>query len=172
MQKKKVNMKKTIYLFAVILFMVACKGEENEPQNSAVSKEVNSIWKALNGSYKGVYYIFDTENIWYTETITFHPYSETKQLSSVVDGNITAFGTADIADTRFLEISGVYHCYYSIVVKYQGATPYISFYKYGEDGSIINKEDRRNIADISSLSFRMWSYGLTEENNSHIYNKE
>ena len=156
----------------MIVFCLAACGGEDDTQTSTISKEVEAIWKAINGSYKGVYYISGTDNIWYTETITFHPYSEPKPLISVLDGEVTAFGTADIADTRFIDITGIEQYYYSIVVKYQGATPYISFYKYGDDGSIINKEDRRNISDVSSSSFKMWGYGLTEENNSHTYIKE
>lgn len=168
---------KSIFQFLMIAFFAicftSCGGDDDEIQTSSSDKEIDVIWKSLNGSYKGVYYISNTDNVWYSETISFHPYSETKSVMSIIDGSITAYGTADIADTRFLDISGIEHYYYSIVIKYKGAEPYISFYEYNEEsGYITNKEDRRNIADITPTSFRMWGYGLTEENNSHTYNKE
>ena len=92
--------------FFAICF-TSCGGDDDEIQTSSSDKEIDVIWKSLNGSYKGVYYISNTDNVWYSETISFHPYSETKSIMSSFDGSITAYGTADIADTRFLDISGI-----------------------------------------------------------------
>lgn len=165
-------MKKVVLFLSMALCLAACGGDDDEPMVNPTNSEIESIWKSLNGAYKATYYISNTDNIWYTETIDFHPYEKTKRIIPIYEDKCDAYGTADITDTRFFSIVGVEHYYYSIVVKYQGAQPYISFYKYDENGNITNKEDRRIIADITPASFRMWGYGLTEENNTHTYNKE
>ena len=155
------------------LCLISCGGDEDESVVETKNSEVEHIWKNVDGAYTATYYISGTDNVWYTETIDFHPYDTPKSILPLFEDKCDAFGTADITDTRFFDIVGIEHYYYSIVVKYQGAQPYISFYKYDEEsGNITNKEDRRLVADVTSASFRMWGYGLTEENNSHTYSKE
>lgn len=54
----------------------------------------------------------------------------------------------------------------------RGATPTISFFEYGTDGEVVNREDKRNIKVIDASSFKMWDYGLTEAENAIIYAKQ
>lgn len=165
-------MKRLLFSMAICLTLFACSSDDDlNPKTESTT--VQSIWNTLNGTYKGVFYLMgNSDKIWYTETICFHPYEKTKEIFSFLEGNFIAYGTADILDSRIENISGVEHFYYSINKKYEGATPTISFYKMSDDGSVINREDRRNIKNWSTSSFKMWSYGLTENENSVIYTKQ
>lgn len=149
----------------------SCSSSDNEEPQKSVDIEVNEIWHSISGSYKGSFYIMNTDNLWYTETITFHPYSEPKEITPLFDSKCMAYGVADISDTRFLDISDVSHSYYSIKVKYSGAVPTITFYEYGDGGDIINKGDERNIR-VSGSDIFLWSYGLTEKENAIRYIKQ
>lgn len=164
-------MKAILFSLSLCLALFACSGDDG-PQTIPDSATVRSIWKTLDGSYQSVFFVMNMEKVWYTETVTFHPYAEPREIFSVLDGKIKAYGTADILDTRFQEISGVGHFYYSINQTYEGATPTISFYERAGDGSVSNREDRRNVKDWCESSFKMWSYGLTEAENAVIYIKD
>ena len=165
-------MKRILFFIASVLFLASCSsGGDDEPQQTT-NKDIAEIWHSLNGSSMGTYYLMNTDNLWYTETITFHPYSEPREILPIFESKCLAYGTAYIVDTRFFDISGTAHCYYSIDVRYSGATPTISFFKYGDDGSITDKEDKRNIRILDSGTITIWSYGLSEKENSHNYIKQ
>lgn len=165
-------MRKILYLFIAVLF-VACSNDD-EPTTPEISKNVQELWSVLNGSYKGTFYLMNTDKVWYTETIKFTPYSEPKQIYPPYTydiGDIYAFGIAEIEDTRFTDISGNSTCYYVIQDTYNKMT--ITFYEFNPDsGNIVGDEDKRSIANWSSAKFDMWGYGLTESENSITYNKQ
>ena len=167
-------MRKVLSLLAVIALLVSsCSSNDDGQSEPQLNQDVKTIWQTLNGSYKGTFYHFESK--WYDETITFHPYSAPKliyPIYSTDNGDTYSFGTADIDDTRYTSISGTKHYYYSIKTAYDGATPTISFYQYDtESGTITNKEDKRYIKNWSSTSFNMWSYGLSEAENTTEYKK-
>lgn len=165
-------MKKSLFVLTALLLSSCSSDGGGDIEKFSVNQEVANIWQSLNGTYIGTYYLFNTDNIWYTETITFHPYSEPREIHPVFEDKCLAYGTADIVDTRFYDISGTAHCYYSIQVKYTGAVPTISFFKYGDNGGITDKEDKRNIRIVNAQTFAAWDYGLTETENSHNYIKQ
>lgn len=169
-------MRKVLSLLTIIaMFVSSCSsnddGGQSEPQ---LNQDVKTVWQTLNGSYTGTFYHFESK--WYDETITFHPYTTPKliyPIYSTEKGDTYAFGTADIDDTRYTSISGTKHYYYSIKTAYDGATPTVSFYEYDtESGTITNKEDKRYIKNWGSTSFNMWSYGLSETENTTEYKKK
>lgn len=165
-------MKKILSILLLALCFVACSKEESrEPQMDETTKK---IWQTLNGKYIGFHEDKLSAAGSYTETIVFQPYAAPKEIKPtvVLFPNFTAYGTAKITDTRFEAISGSSNCYYSIHVAYAGAEPTISFFEYGNDGSVINSEDERNIRIIDASSFKMWDYGLTEAENAIIYSKQ
>lgn len=167
-------MRKVLSLLAVIALLVSsCSSNDDGQSEPQLNQDVKTIWQTLNGSYKGTFYHFESK--WYDETITFHPYSAPKLIYPIYStdkGDTYVFGTADIDDTRYTSISGTKHYYYSIKTAYDGATPTISFYQYDtESGTITNKEDKRYIKNWSSTSFNMWSYGLSEAENTTEYKK-
>ena len=148
-------MRKLLSILFLSLCVAACS-KDDAPQPE-MNETVKQIWQTS-----------------YTETIVFQPYSKPKEIKPTVIlfPDFTAYGTAVITDTRFEEISGSSTCYYSIDVKYEGATPTISFFEYGTDGEVVNREDKRNIKVIDASSFKMWDYGLTEAENAIIYAKQ
>lgn len=165
-------MRKILPILLFSLCCMACSKDDNTPPE--MDETVKEIWQTLNGTYVGFHEDKLSTAGSYTETIVFRPYAEPKEIKSVVIlfPDFTAYGTAVITDTRFEEISGSSTCYYSIDVKYEGATPTISFFEYGTDGDVINSEDKRNIEVIDASSFKMWDYGLTEAENAIIYTKQ
>ena len=152
---------------------ISCSKDDDieQPQINATVKE---IWASLNGSYKATYYFNNIEKEWYSETIDFHPYSEPKKITPkvILFPSFTAYGTATITDTRVSDIKGSSTCYYSIEVAYNGAAPTISFFEYGENGEVRNKEDKRNIKNWDYTQFDMWNYGLSEKENIKTYYKQ
>lgn len=165
-------MRKLLSILFLSFCAAACsKDDAPQPEMNAAVKQ---IWQALDGTFVGVHEDKLSAAGSYTETIVFHPYSEPEEIKPTVIlfPDFTAYGTAVITDTRFEEISGSSTCYYSIDVKYEGATPTISFFEYGTDGEVINSEDMRNIKVINASSFKMWDYGLTEAENAIIYAKQ
>ena len=166
-------MKKILFAIVATAF-IACSSNDN-PTTPKFSKDVQELWATLNGSYKGVFYLMNTDKVWYTETIKFTPYSEPKQIYPIYTydiGDIFAFGTAEIDDTRFTNISGKSTCYYVIQDTYNNKLT-ITFYEYNpESGNIIGDEDKRSITNWSSTKFDMWGYGLTEAENSITYSKQ
>jgi hypothetical protein len=170
-------MKLRDYFFLVSLatFMCACSDNDETSSANNITSAVKSAWVTLNGTYSTTFYLLKTENIWYTETITFKPYSERKVITpffTSAKGTVYAYGEADIVDTRFVKISGTSKCYYSLNTAYDGAPLTISFYEYANDnGNSLGSEDKRNIKNITSNSFSMWEYGLTEAENTQTYTK-
>lgn len=165
-------MRKLLPLLLLSICIAACSKDDNpKPETNEAVKE---IWSSLNGTYSGFHEDKLSSAGSYTETIIFRPYSEPREIKPTVIlfPDFTAYGTAVITDTRFEAISGSSTCYYSIDVKYEGATPTISFFEYGTDGEVINSEDKRNIKLIDARSFKMWDYGLTEAENAIIYTKQ
>lgn len=140
-------MKKLLSVLFLSICAAACS-KDDTPQPE-IDKTVKQIWQTLDGKYTGVHEDKLSLAGSYTETIVFQPYSETKEIKPTVIlfPDFTAYGTALITDTRFEEISGSSTCYYSIDVKYEGATPIISFFEYGADGEVVNREDKRRECD-------------------------
>lgn len=167
-------MKKIIpIIIMVICAFTSCSKDDDieQPQIDATMKE---IWASLNGSYKATHYFSNSGKEWYSETIEFYPYKEPKEITPTVMmfPSFTAYGTATITDTRVSDIAGSSTCYYSIDVAYNGATPTISFFEYGESGEVINKEDKRNIKNWNNAQFDMWDYGLSETENIITYYRQ
>lgn len=163
-------MRKFLSILLLSLCCVACsKDDDPQPEMSAAVKQ---IWQALDGTFVGAHEDKLSAAGSYTETIVFHPYSEPRDIIPIYEDKCAAFGHAVITDTRFVAISGSSTCYYSINVKYEGATPTISFFEYGTNGDVINREDKRNIKVIDASSFKMWNYGSTEAENAIIFTKQ
>lgn len=160
-------------ILSILIFFLCCtacsKENETPPEMSGTVKE---IWQTLNGTYIGFHEDKLSPAGSYTETIIFRPYSELREILPIYEQKCMAFGSAEITDTRFVEIRGSTTCYYSLDEAYSGAIPTISFYEYGDNGSIINREDRRNIRLIDASSFKMWNNGSTETENSITFTKQ
>ena len=156
------------------LCLTSCSGDDEPETRPEISKEVRELWSALSGTYTTTYELLNTGKVWYTETITFTPYSEPKKiLPPVTDkrGDIYAYGTADIVDTRFTSISGTSRCYYCFGTSATGKTT-ITFYEYANDnGQGWGREDERSIRLLSSDSFQMWPYGMSEAENIQTYTR-
>ena len=163
-------MRKFLSILLLSLCCVACsRDDDSQPE---MNEAVKQIWQALDGTFVGVHEDKLSAAGSYTETIVFHPYSEPRDIIPIYEDKCTAFGHAVITDTRFVAISGSSDCYYSIKVAYSGATPTISFFEYGTNGDVINREDKRNIKVIDASSFKMWNYGSTEAENAIIFTKQ
>lgn len=163
-------MKKFLSILLLSLCCVACS-KDNDPQPE-MNETVKQIWQTLDGTFVGVHEDKLSAAGSYSETIVFHPYSKPREILPVYEDKCMAFGHAEITDTRFEAISGSSDCYYSIKVAYSGATPTISFFEYGTNGDIINREDKRNINVINASSCKMWNYGSTEAENAIIFTKQ
>lgn len=163
-------MKKLLPLLLLSICLVACS-KDNDPKPET-DEAVKEIWSSLNGTYSGFHEDKLSSAGSYTETIVFRPYSEPREILPLYEKKCMAFGSVRITDTRFEAISGSSDCYYSIDVKYEGATPTISFFEYGTNGEVINSEDKRNIKIIDARSFKMWNYGSTEAENAVAYTKQ
>lgn len=166
-------------IFLATIFLFACSDSTEQQTAQPMDKSIKEVWAALQGSYMGTYYIMNTDKVWYTETITFKPYSDLVRIIPIYttqEGEVYAYGEAEIEDTRFTNISGISHCYYVINNTYQNNTLTLSFYEFDPESdnvvNIINDEDKRNIKEWSSSQFKMWGYGLTEAENSVIYEKQ
>ncbi len=142
-------------LLLSVIYLTSCSKGGSMPSSEA-DATVQRLRQVLSGPFVGTYRIMNTENIWYTERIVFSPYNETKEIIPIFEHKFHAYGTAEIEDSRFMAISGVQHCYYTIGVKYEGAVPTVSFYEYDpKTGNVINREDRRNIIPVDEHSFEM-----------------
>lgn len=163
-------MRKLLPILLLSLYCVACsKDDDSRPE---MNETVQQIWHSLDGTFVGVHEDKLSAAGSYTETIVFHPYSEPRDIIPIYEDKCAAFGHAVITDTRFVSIGGSSDCYYSIKVTYSGATPTISFFEYGTNGDVINREDKRNIKVIDASSFKMWNYGSTEAENAIIFTKQ
>ena len=78
----------------------------------------------------------------------------------------------DELEMRFMDITGKSYCYYFINPATYSDSPTISFFKFNDDGNIINKEDKRNIKNWNDAQFDMWDYGLSETENIITYYKQ
>lgn len=173
-------MKKYLML-ALVALLTACGSDTTDEPDAPVeiSDVVEDLWKnTLVGTFKTeFYYNATSDKLWYTETITFHPYDKPRTLSPLevyADKTVTAFGTADIADSRFTSISGTSHCYYTLYEDmYEGKLLTVAFYPYADDnGAGLDKADVRHVTPLFSGNFYMWPKGLTEEENKHLYTKQ
>ncbi len=167
-------MKKLLLLLIAAICFTACS-KDNEPKNeSEKSKEVKELWITLTGIYSTTFYVANTDAVWYTETITFKPYKEPKIIMPPYtdqNGEVYAFGEADIKDSRFTSISGVQRCYYSLYLRL--GKPTISFYQFADDnGDSWGREDCRSVEIIDASKFEMWSYGTSKTENAHTYKRQ
>lgn len=166
------DMKKLLILVFAALCFTAC-GNDDEPEATpTITKEIREVWSSLSGTYSTTFYVLNTDNVWYTETITFKPYSAPEKFVPIMTdkrGDIYAYGTADIQDTRFTSITGTSHCYYCLGYSSTGKLT-ITFYQYANDsGESWGREDERSIRLLSASEFEMWSYGTSEAENVHKY---
>lgn len=160
-------MKKILWLLMIILCASCTKN--NEPEQGVV-KEIANIVSVLNGKFSGSLYSSVT-NTTETEEISFSSYSTPQKIVSIIDGEVIIYGTVLIDkyyNDHLLEVKK--NCYYSINIAYEGAQPIISFYQYGTNGEISDKEDKRIISIVSNSSFKMTNYGSSIEN-AKTYNK-
>lgn len=168
-------MKKILMFVLVALCLTACGNDDEPAQQSTMTQEVRELWSALSGTYSTTFYLFDTDKVWYTETITFKPYAQPKVINppfTTLKGDIYAYGTADFVDTRFTSISGTSHCYYCLGTSATGKT-IVTFFKFEDDnGSTWGREDMRSIRLLSSSSFQMWPYGTSEAENIQTYTRQ
>ena len=147
-------------MFAVVISGCS-KNDDTISQN--IDKEIAAIVQVLNGKFVGSLYSSVT-NTTETEELVFSPYSAPKDVMSILDGTIKAYGTAIVTkytDDHLLEITK--NCYYSVNVDYIGAQPTISFYPYSENGEINNREDKRIITILSNDSFKMRDKTFTKQ---------
>ena len=166
-------MKKILMLFIATVCLVACSKGDEPNEQPEMSKEVRELWTTLNGKFSTTVDLANTESVWYTETITFKPYKELKKIMPPFTdqkGDIYAFGEVDIKDSRFISMSGVQRCYYSLYMRL--GKPTISFYQFSDDnGDSWGREDCRNIEIIDASEFEMWPYGTSKPENVHIYTR-
>lgn len=168
-------MNRFLTMIFVALCLTAC-GNDDEPEaRPEISQEVRELWSSLKGTYTTTFELMNTGKVWYTETITFKPYNEPKKIVPPFTskrGDIYAYGTADIEDTRFTSISGTSRCYYCFGTSATGKTT-VTFYKYADDnGDGWGSEDERSIRLLSSDSFQMWPYGTSEAENIQTYTRQ
>lgn len=170
---------KRCFIILAAIFLSSCSEPSDQQNVQPMSESVNDLWETLRGTYMGTYYLMDTDKVWYTESITFKPYSDLVHiipLYTTQEGSVYAYGEAEIDDSRFTSISGISHCYYVINDSYQDEILTISFYEFDPNTEnildIVNDEDKRNIKDWSSSQFKMWDYGSTEAENAVNYLKQ
>ena len=167
-------MKKLLIMLFAALCLSSCGGDDEPEARPEISKEVRELLSSLSGTYTTTVKLLNTDKVWYTETITFKPYSEPKKIVPPFtdkSGDIYAYGTADIEDTRFTSISGTSRCYYCFGTSAAGKTT-VTFYEYADDnGEGWDKEDERSIRLLSRDSFQMWPYGTSEAENIQTYTR-
>ena len=153
-------MKKILFVMFVIISLASCQKEETTNDKPIYDAETERMWKALDGSYTGTFYVMHSDAVWKTETVVFTPASEPYKKSGR-----DVFGTATIySKYGSFEDTGNYYYEFTkhnserIIIFYKTSSMFSS-YKY-------------NIADVTESSFRMWDYGLTEEENSITYFKD
>ena len=153
-------MKKLIIILFVAIAFVSCQKEEPVVEKPVYNAETERMWKALDGSYTGKFYVMQSDFVWKTETITFTPASEPFKKAGC-----DIFGTATIF-TKYGSFENTENYYYSFTQHNSKRT--ITFYK---TTSMFSSYEY-NIADVTESSFRMWDYGLTEEENTITYYKD
>lgn len=163
-------MKRIILLcIGAIALFSGCSNDSDAPEPT--DNEITAVAQVLNGRFFGTLYSQIT-NTTETEEITFSQYSSTKEIVSILDGTVVAYGTAVVTtytNDHLLEVSK--NCYYSIQVAYTGAQPTVSFYPHSDSGEINSKEDKRIITILSNSSFKMRKYGLSV-NNDKTFTKQ
>lgn len=153
-------MKKTLTCAVLsILTLTACSSDDPITQDTT-EQETTKVLSALTGTFTAQKDVLgNTEH----EDITFTPFATpTKYVS--LDGTISVHGKAVVSryyNDHLLEIT--HNTYYIVRVAYLGATPTLSFYQYGEDGEINNREDKRQIQVLNGNSFKFLTGGLSAE---------
>lgn len=140
-----------------ILTLTACSGDEPNTQDTT-DTEVAAVLSILDGTFSAQQEMVG--NVQH-EDITFYPFTTpTKYVS--LDGSVSVHGRAVVSNyynDHKLEIT--HNTYYVVRVAYSGATPTLSFYQYGDNGEINNREDKRQIQVLSDRTFKFLSGGLS-----------
>lgn len=160
-------MKKLLFLLLLPVMLWSCSSDD-EPEVDKVPEGIKKVWQALDGTYSTTFELMNTGKDWYSEKIVFHPYSERKIIVppyTYINGDVYAYGTAEIYDTRYLDINeGVpEYCYYSINANYSGGME-VAFFEFNtESGYVIGREDSRTFRVMSASEIEL---------NGQIYKKQ
>ena len=140
-----------------ILTLTACSGDEPNPQDTTEA-EVAAVLSILDGTYSAQQEMVG--NVQH-EDITFYPFTTpTKYVS--LDGSVSVHGRAVVSNYyNDHKLEFTHNTYYVVRVAYSGATPTLSFYQYGDNGEINNREDKRQIQVLSDRTFKFLSGGLS-----------
>lgn len=160
-------MKKLLFLLLLPVMMWSC-GNDDEPEVDTVPEGIKKVWLSLDGTYSTTFELMNTGKDWYSETITFHPYSERKIIVppyTYISGDVYAYGTAEIYDTRYSSINDDEPelCYYSINTNYSGGLEIAFFELNPESGYVIGREDSRTIRVLSASEIEL---------NGQVYTKQ
>lgn len=148
-----------------ILTLTACSSDEPNTQDTT-ERETAKVLSVLTGTFAAQKDVLGSVE---HEDITFTPFATpTKYVS--LDGSVSVQGKAVVSkyyNDHKLDVT--HNAYYVVRVAYSGATPTLSFYQYGEDGEINNREDKRQIQVLNGNSFKFLTGGLSAET---IYTKQ
>lgn len=155
-------MKKLLFIVYAIIALTGCGGENIGETDEITTVYEHNIRKALNGKFHGERHSTVT-NVTECEDIEFIPYDKPRQIDGFF-GSFTAYGIAITCDyVNDNKPFASYRNYYSLDTRGDNIT--LSFHRCNEDGSVINREDRR-ILEVQTFDlFYMRPYGTTKENN-------
>ena len=148
-----------------MLTLTACSSDEPSAQD-AIEEETATVLSVLNGTFTAEKEVLGSVE---HEDITFTPFSTPEKYISL-DGLVSVHGKAVVSkyyNDHSLEIT--HNTYYIVRVAYSGATPTLSFYQYGDNGEINNREDKRQIQVLTDDTFKFLTGGLSAET---IYTKQ
>lgn len=142
-----------------ILTLTACSGDEPNTQDTT-DTEVAAVLSILDGTFSAQQEMVGSVQ---HEDITFYPFTTpTKYIS--LDGSVSVHGRAVVSNYyNDHQLAVTHNTYYVVRVAYSGATPTLSFYQYGDNGEINNREDKRQIQVLSDSSFKFLSGGLSSQ---------
>ena len=164
--------------FAIMLLMATCLvacGDDDEldsSETSVLNDTENELWDILDGAFQGSYTLDTDGDLTETETLRFYPYSE-PLYSSSIDGYVC--GTVGISLVRQYESYSTISTdslFYQIEYASSSDEATVSFYNLIMGYPLSSTEEKRNIDDWSSSSFKMWDYGTTKADNAFTDTKQ
>lgn len=164
-------MKKFLYLFLLPVMFLSCSGDD-VPSESEIDPVVSEVLSVLNGHF--VFSVYQpVTNTTETEELTFSPFSEPKNIVSVLEGEFVAHGNALVVsyfnDEKF-KVSD--DCFFSVTRPSSLSDPLLWFYEYNENGEVVNRSESSYIKIISGSSFVLYPRGGTADENGKKFVKQ
>ena len=161
-------MKKLLFIVYAIIALTGCVRDNIGETDTVTTEYERNISKALNGKFHGERHSTVT-NVTECEDIEFIPYDKPRPIDGFF-GSFTAYGIAITCDyVNNNKPFATYRNYYSLGTRGDNIT--LSFYRCSEDGSVVDREDRRILEVQTSDLFYMRPYGTTKENN-YMYKRK